>query len=212
MKALIIANSPDFDTAYIERHSAACDLVVVLDGALEKLPASVAPSIICGDFDSIDIDSAKKRCPAADIVHLSNQHANDLEKGLSLVLERGANEVVIACALGGNPAVSLANTAVMIRHHHVCDISIVHGSTTFRVLSDRLGAQSEAHLSVKQGSDFACIAIEGDAVVTLRGVAWELREAILRPGSHGVGNTTTSEEVVVSVHRGLVMVCYQTNG
>lgn len=210
MKALVIANSPEFDTEYLRSHARSFDLVVVLDEALERIPDSVVPNIICGDFDSLDVDLAKKRYPTREFVCLPDQHSNDLEKALLMVFERGAKEIVIACALGGQPAVSLANTAVMIRHHHLCGMSMVHRSTTLRVFSDRSAAQSNARLKVKRGSDFACIALENDAVVTLRDVAWELREQILYPGSHGVGNTTNSEEVSVMVHRGLVVVSYES--
>ena len=209
MKALLIANSPEFDSEYVESHAGSFDLVVVLDGALSNIPASVVPHVVCGDFDSLDVEVAKRRFPSVEFVQLSNQHANDLEKGLVFALERGAQEVVIACALGGSPAVSLANTSVMVRYHHMSDISMIHGSTTLRALSDRSGVQSEVRVPVRSGSDFACIAFENEAVVTLLNLAWELREQVLSPGSHGVGNTTTSEEVAVRVHRGVVILSYE---
>lgn len=209
MKALIIANSPEFDTSYLQSRAGDFDLLVVLDGAVEKLPPTVTPHIVCGDFDSVDIEFVKERYPSTEVVCLPDQHENDFEKGLRLTLARGAREVVVACALGGKLQETLANTAVMIRHHQACSLSMIYRLKTFRVLSDRPGAQSAAQVAVKKGSEFACIAVENEAVVTIRNVAWELHEQVLHPGSHGVGNTTTSEMVSVSVHRGLVVLSFE---
>jgi thiamine pyrophosphokinase len=212
MKSLIIADSPEFDTEYVATHARSFDLVVVLDGALQKIPPAVTPHIVCGDFDSLDVDAAKKKFPGVEFVCLPDQNMNDLEKGLLLALERGARKIVVASALGGKPGVSLANTSVMLRHHHQCEMTMIHGSTTLRVLSDRRGAQSHARVAVKEGSEFSCIALENEAVVSLHNVAWELHEQVLNPGSHGVGNTTTASEVSVTVHRGLIVVCYHAAG
>lgn len=38
MKVLLIADSPDFDSAYIARNAKSADSIIVTDGALNKLP------------------------------------------------------------------------------------------------------------------------------------------------------------------------------
>jgi len=61
MKVLLIADSPDFDSAYISRHATYMDQVIVTDGAVDKLPPTVTPDVICGDFDSIRLPKARER-------------------------------------------------------------------------------------------------------------------------------------------------------
>jgi len=51
VKALIIADSPEFDLNLVERLAATSDFVVVTDGAVHKIGSRVTPNVVCGDFD-----------------------------------------------------------------------------------------------------------------------------------------------------------------
>lgn len=209
MKVLLIADSPDFDSAYIERHAGAADSIIVTDGAAEKLPPAVTPDIICGDFDSLKVPRVRERYTSSEFITLADQNLNDLEKALELALARGATDVTIASAFGGRMDVSLANLSVMIRHHTACKLAMVHGEVMTRVLSDRSSSATSVAFEARPGSFLSCIPLDGEAIVSISNAKWSFREATIRPGSHGVSNQALGGPVTVMVHRGLVVVGYQ---
>lgn len=209
MKVLLIADSPDFDSAYIARHAASMDSIIVTDGALEKLPPEVTPTIVCGDFDALVVPEARAKFLESEFVPLLDQNQNDLEKALELAISRGATEITIASAFGGRMDISVANLSVLVRHHTRCAMSMIHGSMISRILSDRGQGADEVLFEAQAGSPLSCIPLDGDAVVTLSNVQWPLAEGVLRAGSHGVGNHALGGPVRVKVHRGLVLVGYE---
>jgi len=209
MKVLLIADSPDFDSKYILRHAAHADSIIVTDGAVDKLPSSVIPDIVCGDFDNLEVPAARARYAQAEFITLLDQNQNDLEKALLLAISRGATEIAIASAFGGRMDISVANLSVLIRHHTACPLSMIHGKMISRVLSDRGPRSDDVCFDARPGAPLSCIPMDGDAVVTISNVKWPLHEEILRAGSHGVGNQALGGAVHVKVHRGLVVVGYE---
>jgi thiamine pyrophosphokinase len=209
MKVLLIADSPDFDSAYITRHASAVDTVIVTDGAVEKLPPEVTPHIICGDFDTLKVPEAREQYVKSEFITLEDQNLNDLEKALILALSRGATEVTIASAFGGRMDVSVANLSVLIRHHTACALSMVHGEMMTKVLSDRTPAAQSVSFEARPGSPVSCIPLDGDAVVSLANVKWALDKQIVRSGSHGVSNEALGGIVTVTVHRGAIVVGFE---
>jgi len=209
MKVLLIADSPDFDSAYIARHAASMDSIIVTDGALEKLPPEVTPTIVCGDFDALVVPEARAKYVQTEFIALPDQNKNDLEKALMLAIARGATEITIASAFGGRMDISIANLSVLVQHHTECPMSLIHGAMMSRVLSDRGQGSDEILFEAQAGSPLSCIPLDGDAVVTLSNVQWPLAEDVLRAGSHGVGNHALGGPVRVKVHRGLVVVGYE---
>lgn len=209
MKVLLIGDSPDFDSAYIARHAGRADSIIVTDGALEKLPASVIPHIVCGDFDSLTLPDARERYDATEFIALPDQNLNDLEKALMLAVFRGASDVTIVSAFGGRMDVSIANLSVMIRHHTLCDLSMVHGDMVSRVISDRAPRAGTLRFEARRGSPVSCIPLDGDALISLSNVKWALDECVINSGSHGVSNEALGGEVVAQAHRGMVVVGYE---
>jgi thiamine pyrophosphokinase len=209
MRVLLIANSPDFDSAYIARHARSFDRIIVTDGAAEKLPPAVTPHIICGDFDSLNLPVARERYTTSEFIALEDQNLNDLEKALMLALSRGATEVTIASAFGGRIDVSIANLSVLIRHHTACSLSMVHGEIMTKVVSDRAPHARSVSFEARRGSPVSCSALDSDAVVSLSNVTWALDQQTIRSGSHGVSNKASGGPVTITVHRGVVLVGYE---
>jgi thiamine pyrophosphokinase len=209
MKVLLIADSPDFDSAYIARQAGSVDAVIVTDGAVEKLPAAVTPHIICGDFDTLKVPQARERYVTSEFITLDDQNLNDLEKALMLALSRGATEVTIASAFGGRMDVSIANLSVLIRHHTACALSMVHGEMMTKVLSDRTPAAQFVSFKARPGSPVSCVALDGDAVVSISNVTWALDRQTIRSGSHGVSNEALGGAVNITVHRGVVVAGFE---
>lgn len=209
MKVLLIADSPDFDSAYIARHADKVDTVIVTDGAVDKLPPAVTPHIICGDFDTLEVPRAREQYVSSEFITLHDQNLNDLEKALMLAISRGATEVTIASALGGRMDVSIANLSVLMRHHTACALSMIHGEMMMKVLSDRDAAARSVSFEARPGSPVSCIPLDGDAVVSISNVKWALDNEPLRSGSHGVSNEACGGTVTIAVHRGIVVVGFE---
>jgi thiamine pyrophosphokinase len=209
MKVLLIADSPDFDSAYIARNAESVDAIIVTDGALNKLPPSVTPHIVCGDFDALVVPEARAKYVSTEFISLLDQNQNDLEKSLQLAISRGATEITVASAFGGRMDISVANLATLIRHHTSCALSMVHGTMISRVLSDRVEGAHTVTFNARPGAPLSCIALESDALVSISNVQWPLTEQVLRAGSHGVGNHALGGPVCVTVHRGLVVLGYE---
>lgn len=203
MKALIVADSPEFEQDTLLRECPHADIVIALDGAAEKLPKGVTPAIICGDFDSINLSEAKKRFPQAEFLFLENQYANDLEKALLLIKERGATEVLLCCALGGRIDQCMANISVMARYHGELAIVALHGGMSHRVASRR----APVRVVLAPGDVVSTIPLGGPAIVTITGVLYPLAGQELRTGSLGVGNEAIGGEVLLDVEQGEVLFC-----
>lgn len=212
MKVLIVADSPEFESATVLALAPLHDVVVVTDGAAMKLPDGVLPHIICGDLDSINHEEAARLFPSAEILRLEDQNCNDFEKALLLARERGATEITAVCALGGRVDIALANVAAMVRHHASVSIEMIQGKVAVRALSALNPEGTTFECSVPLGRDLSCIAFERDAVVTLVGVSWPLTREVLRSGSHGVSNKGTATSVSITVHAGLVLFSRELEG
>jgi thiamine pyrophosphokinase len=209
MKVLLIADSPEFEFDYISRRSVDFDCVIVTDGAVHKLPGSVRPTIVCGDFDSIDLSRAQSLYAGAEFLRLEDQEQNDLEKAVVLAIARGASEIVLVSALGGRPDIALANVAVLVRHHVTCALSMVGRGIITRVVSSRAERSRALSFDASAGSAISCIAFEGDSIVSMSNVKWPLSHGTLRAGSHGVSNEALGGRVEICVHEGLVLVSHE---
>ena len=202
MQVLVVGDSPDFELPYVPVADACGIALVALDGAAEKLPKGVEPTLICGDFDSLDLPNARRRFPNAEFVELADQDENDLEKALRLLLSRGAQEVLLCSVLGGRPDQNLANLGVMVRHHTALSLCALHRGYECRVASPG----RPLRLVLNEGDQVSVVPFGVDATVSLDGVRWPLAGQLLRTGSHGVSNVALGGEVLVSPESGAVFV------
>ncbi len=166
----------------------------------------IRPDIICGDFDSAHIGTARNEFPAAEFVPTPDQNRADLEKAIHLARARGATAITIAGAGGGRIDHTLGNLALLIRYGAEIPMRIVDDrSETFGV------SGSDAHpgdmrFAVEAGDTISVVAIVDPTHITLTGVQWELHEALLAVGTHGVSNVATGNEVFLQV-RGSAFLC-----
>ena len=208
MKVLLIADSPDFDLALVKRLAESHDRIVVLDGAAAKVRGVINPHLICGDFDSLDVEMAKTWYPGAEFLFLPDQYKNDLEKALLHVLDEGGHEVSIVCAFGGRMDISFANLSVVARYHDRASLSLRYSGLTMRVISDLSAEANTCRFSVPKDSPLSVIAFDRSATVSIENVRYPLSRGILEPGSMGVSNTACGGEVRITAHQGTVFVFY----
>ncbi len=209
MRAAILANGdpPSVETARAEaeRHG----LLIATDGAAHRAEAlGVTPDIVCGDFDSLDLDAARRAFPDAEFVETPDQDLADLEKALLLARERGATEITLLGAGGGRIDHTLTAIALLLRYHGEVALTLRHVGSAARAVSGTAGARGTLRLAVKPGDTVSLIAFSPENRVSLSGVTWPLDSARLPVGTHGVSNVAKAGEVVVEVVEGVVLVCH----
>jgi thiamine pyrophosphokinase len=202
MRALIIADSPEFDQALIARLAPSSDRIIVTDGAIHKLPEGVIPHTVIGDFDSIQIDKAKQAFPYIDFIHEPDQYKNDLEKAIEVAVAQGATDVVLACALGGRPDQSLASLSVAMSASSKLAVELRHCGMRCVPLAAQDGYEKSLRTKVRQGCVISLLPMGEAPLVSIHGVEYELSRSVLREGALGIGNRATSDEVSVTVHSG----------
>ena len=184
----------------------ACDAIVCADGAAQVLlKTDHRPTVIIGDLDSLKAD-AYKWADAIDIPierHPQEKDQIDGELALERALQMGAKSILIVGGHGGRTAMFLANLKILRRVHDLgLDGSMVGRGESVRFL----GAGSELSLAGRAGSTLNILAIDGEAVVSLHGTAFDGEGIKLdaRTAS-GVSNRIVADGARIRVSMGTVL-------
>jgi thiamine pyrophosphokinase len=208
MRALLVCAAPVRGTGgLLPSLAAGHDLVVAVDGGGSLcLAAGVIPDVVLGDFDSLPAEDLKrlrelgstiKRFPA-------DKDATDLELAIAEVRGRGATTTTLTAAASGRADHTLAVLGVMssaadLRTHLVePDLDVWAVSPLGRHSLELTGP----------GATISLLAFGQPAVVSARGVVWELDSVTLEPDSSlGLSNRIGAEGGArVSVSEGVVLV------
>jgi thiamine pyrophosphokinase len=184
----------------------ACDAIVCADGAAQSLlKSNHPPTVIVGDLDSLKAD-AFKWADALDIPiekHKPDKDETDGELALRKAMELGAKSILILGGHGGRTAMFLANLKLLREAHEKgLDASMVGRGESMRYLTPG----NEHVWTGRAGATLNLLAIDGDAVVSLDGTAWDGRELLLKQTSaRGVSNRILNDGAKIKVHRGTVL-------
>ena len=184
----------------------ACDAIVCADGAAQSLlKSNHPPTVIVGDMDSLKPD-AYKWADALDIPmerHKADKDQTDGELALDKALALGAKSILILGGHGGRSAMFLANLKLLRRCHDTgIEASMVGRGESIRYI----GAGQEHVWAGRTGSALNLLAIDGDAVISLEGTAFDLDNATLaRKSSRGVSNKIAKDAAKLRVHSGVVL-------
>jgi thiamine pyrophosphokinase len=185
----------------------ACDAIVCADGAAQVLlKTNHVPTVIVGDLDSLKGD-AYKWADSLDIPierHPERKDALDGELALEKARSLGATSILVLGGHGGRTAMFLANLK-MLRTIHDAGLegSMVGRGESIRFIS----AGQELALPGRTGATLNLLAMDGDAVVSLTGTAFDGADIpIVRTGARGVSNKITSDGARVAVRSGTVLV------
>ena len=202
MKVLILANGDAPTPGFLQGLAAVHDMVVATDGAVHKaIACGVEPQIVCGDFDSIDLNAAKKALPRAEFIALPDQNLTDLEKTIQYAIGRGATAVTITGAFGGRIDHALAGIAMLLRYHSAVDLRITGEGFDLWAVS---GAKQ---IPATPGDTISLLAFAGGIHVTLLGVKWPLENQLLEIGTRGISNVALGDIVTLNVSGGPLVVC-----
>ena len=203
MNVLILLNGIPPSKDLLTRLADAHDLLYVTDGAVYAAgERGVSPDVVCGDFDSVSVDTSRRLFPKAEIVPTPDQHLADGEKALRLAREQGATSVTLTGTAGGRMDHVLGHVALLLRYG---------GEMPLRIRED--GAETRAvtgewTVAARPGDTISLLSLAGEARVTVSGVRWSLEEYALPVGTQGLSNRATGERVVVQVRSGTLIACH----
>lgn len=184
----------------------ACDAIVCADGAAQALlKSNHPPTVIVGDLDSLKPD-AYKWADALDIPierHKADKDQTDGELALDKALALGATSILVLGGHGGRSAMFLANLKLLRRAHDAnLEASMVGRGESVRFV----GAGQEHVWAGRAGATLNLLAMDGDAVVSLEGTAFDVAEARLdRTSARGVSNRILKDAAKLKVHSGVVL-------
>ena len=203
MRVVIVASGePDAaDAAWLDR----ADVVIAADGGAAWIDrVDRRPDLLVGDLDSADPALVDRLGQSGMVIerHPADKEASDTELALKAARGRGASEIVLLGALGGDRLDhELANLLLLV-DPALADppVRVVRGGTTVRIL--RGGDRLEIDGSV--GDTVSLLPFGGDvAGVTTAGLRWPLVGATLRVGrSRGLSNEVTAVPASVSLEHG----------
>ena len=211
-RVLVVGGSPERPTAELVRRLAAeTDLVVACDaGADACLAASVAVDVLIGDADSASTEALAWARSTALSEEAFPMDKDDVDLGLAVAWVRrwcpGARELVFTGVSGGRADHALAVVGILAR---AADMApwVEENTMVMRVLAP-VGCSCWQFAPADVGRTASVIAPMGEAVVSERGMRWDLDYAPLAPLSDlGVSNVVEHEGAGVTVHEGVALVC-----
>ncbi len=159
------------------------------------------PDLLISDFDSYD-------GPVMDSIplerHIPEKDDTDTMLAVRYAIEHGFRSILLCCALGGRLDHLIANlqTLLFARRHGV-SASLLSEDTEIRILQN-----SSLSLPRRDGWSLSVFALDGSCRgVDIRGAKYPLENAELHPSFPiGVSNQWASDEAVVTVRDGILMI------
>lgn len=201
---VVLIGGPVSATASLRAAVAGASLVIAADSGLEHAePLGLVPDLLVGDLDSV-AEAVRASYPGLPTLRFpSDKDALDVELALDEASARGATRIALIGGLRGRLDQALANLGVVqARHALGQQLSIDDGERA--VLPLRPG--EERRLPLAPGTPFSLLPLDAVAEVTLSGARYPLaRQRLERATGQGVSNVALGE-VVLSVHRGALLV------
>ncbi len=206
MRVFILANGEPPSRAFLARLADEHDLFIAVDGAaLKAMRLGTLPDIVSGDFDSLDLGTAREALPDAEFLPTPDQNQTDLEKAFQIARERGASEITIVGAAGGRIDHTLGNFSRLLRWREELPdfpVTVVEDGSEVRAVT------GETTLTTESGDAVSLLSYDGKARVSIRGVRWPLENRLLPLGVGGLLNEAVAPEVCITATGGSILVCH----
>lgn len=167
---------------------------------LKKL--SLKPDLLIGDFDSISQDTlvAYKQGGLECLSFSPEKDASDSELALSILKDRGYDEIEFFGALGGRWDHSLSNLFLIYRLFQEGVRVYLRGDCDVRVLT-------QTNVIEKSSRYFSLFRISPEnTVISIRGAKYNIdREELPWASSLGLSNEWKDDVVEITVHEGAVL-------
>ncbi len=198
MRALLWCNGQHPSEIVVEGLLKGAVCFGVDEGADRAAEAGYEVDQVLGDLDSVDSDRWRGRT-----YELADQSSSDLAKSLSLLIERGYNEIDVVGSDGGDTSHFLGSWAALCEVPSGAVIRLHHeDSVTHRVHPQ----EGEREFAVRAGGEFSVFALTPCRSVHLHGARWELDGAPMSLSTEGLHNVGSGESVHIRADGVLVVI------
>lgn len=175
------------------------DLIVCCDGAVKKLIAyGIEPGIIAGDLDSLSPELKEKYKDK--LFQDPDQETNDLTKAVTWCITNGRKELVILGATGLREDHTLGNISLLAEYNKQAKVNMVTDNGIFEVI------YSNATLESSPGQQISIFSIDSYAIVTSRGLKYQMNGLALDNWWKGTLNEAMGTEFTLDFSGGPLIV------
>ncbi len=207
-RTLLLCNGEPPSRTLLRALAHGADTIVAADGgANAALRAGIRPDVVIGDLDSL-LPSTRRALRTARVIRVRRQDNTDMEKALDFIARSGPTDVVIAAATGGRIDFTLGNLSVFWNYTRSLSMTFVgDGWSAFPAGRRRI-------VNAPAGTTVSLIPFGSCSGITLRGLRYPLKDAVMRTGEIGVSNVVRRSPCTIEVRRGnmLVVVFDSANG
>ncbi len=198
MRALLWCNGQQPSEAIVDGLLKGAVCFGVDGGADRAAEAGYEVEQVLGDLDSVDSDRWRGRTH-----ELADQSSSDLAKSLSLLIERGYNEIDVVGSDGGATSHFLGSWAALCEVPSGAVIRLHHeDSVTHRVHPQ----EGEREFAVRSGGEFSMFALTPCRSVHLHGARWELDGTPMSLSTEGLHNVGSGKSVHIRADGVLVVI------
>lgn len=197
---LVLGGEPPTHELIAYLHAHRSPIVAADAGALTLGRMGFLPDIVIGDFDSaIDAVTGLRHLHVRVVIE-PQQETTDFEKGLAWIHGQGHSRVTLVGVGGRMFDHALNNISIVARWSALLRIMIIERESMTQVLSGKSAVISEP------GERISLIPAPR-AVVTTRGLQWELRRTELATGiREGASNRARTTRIEVDVEEGILLL------
>lgn len=203
---VVIANGHMSDYKRFAAVLASADVIIAADGGLNHLKKmDIAPTLMLGDFDSIDsLDDFRKYFPKAEVHSFEvRKDYTDSELAIRTAIEYQATKITLLAVTGSRLDHSLANIMLLKLIYDAGIIGeLINEDNVIRYTEKTIDLIGEV------GSNMSIVPV-GEEVsgITLSGFEYPLEDATLAFGSTtGISNVFAKERATVAIKSGKALV------
>ncbi|MCX7711941.1 MAG: thiamine diphosphokinase [Clostridia bacterium] len=206
MKTVIVCNGSIKDYTYIKKYFAGADLIICADGGASHIRKfGITPSLLLGDFDSIDQEDYDylKEQNVEIVTFPVEKDMTDTEIAVELAVEKGSSQIVILGGIGTRMDHSLSNIFLLkkLMSGNIKGI-IADEYNEITLVRDHIRIEKE------EGLKISLLPLTDKVVgVTTKGLYYPLNEATVEMGSTwGISNEFKEDIAEVTLKEGLLLV------
>jgi thiamine pyrophosphokinase len=196
MKVVILCDGKPPRLSQLKNQISDHVLLIAADGGTRIAQQfNLVPDVIVGDFDSYRPTGNEE----SEMIHDPGQETNDLEKALSIALQKGAEHVIVFGATGKRLDHTLKNLSVLKQFDSKFK-SLIFKDT----YSDILLIQSPFRTELPKGTSVSLFPLSGKVEgITTKGLLYQLNNETLQNGVRdGSSNRTVKKELEIEFKKG----------
>ncbi len=207
MKALILCDGEIPPISLFKAHVTRADLIIAADGgAHHAKELGIIANYIVGDLDSYTPSGEE----ASQVIKDPDQETNDLEKALTLALQKSVKHAVVVGATGRRLDHTLKNLSVLLQFHPKFEsLLFLDSYCTIQLVESPFSQDFEP------GTSLSLFPLSGSVEgITTRGLQYPLTNGVLRNGvQDGSSNKTVKKSVEIEFKKGelLLLVNHKTS-